>query len=98
MDKIKYRALSEIAGIRAELQTTISMVNKINQYQRIPINSLKKEVESIRKLMNNTPSLEQWSEYMYSTITPVLLLLEKRMIHLDLNMGIVGVGHNSGIS
>ena len=31
-------------------------------------------------------------------ITPVLLLLDERMKHLELNMGTVGVGHNAGTS
>ena len=35
MDKIMYRALSYRPVIKAELQTTMEIVNKINQYQRV---------------------------------------------------------------
>ena len=37
MEKIKYRDLSETVVIKAELQTTMDMVNNIDQYQRRPM-------------------------------------------------------------
>ena len=74
------------------------MVKNINQDHRSLMESLKKELESIRIGMLNTPSLELWSEYMDSAITPVLLLLNKMMKHLDINMDKVGLGHNAGTS
>ena len=52
--------------------------------------SLKKEVESIRKLMLNTPSPEQSSEDMDLAITPVLILLDERMEHLELSTAAEG--------
>ena len=42
MDKINFRALLEIAVIKAELQSSISMVNNINQYQKSQIGDLNK--------------------------------------------------------
>ena len=42
MYKINYRDLSETAVIKAELQSTMDMVKKIDQYQRRPMQSLKK--------------------------------------------------------
>ena len=42
MDKINYRALSYMPVIKSDLQTTMEMVNKINQYQRSPMDSLNK--------------------------------------------------------
>ena len=60
MYKIKSRALSEKSAINAELQTTIATVKKINQDHIRSVGSFKKQVERIRKLMFNTPSLEQW--------------------------------------
>ena len=42
MDKIKYRDISYRNFIKAELQSTIAIVNKINQYHRRPIEFLKK--------------------------------------------------------
>ena len=74
------------------------MVKNINQYHRSLMESLKKELESIRIGMLNTPSLELWSEYMDSAITPVLMILYKRMKHIELNTGIVAVGHTAGTS
>ena len=82
MDKINYRALSYKYVIKAEIQTTMSTVKKINQYQRRPMESLKKKVESIRTGMLNITSLEQWSEDMDSAIIPVLLILDKTMKYL----------------
>ena len=41
------------------------------------MDSLKKEVESIGAGIINTPSLENWSEDMDTTITVLLLLLDK---------------------
>ena len=75
MDKIKYRALSYRPVIKAGLQTTMETVKNINQYQRRPMEFLKKQVESIRTGMLNITSLEQWSEDMDSDITAVLILL-----------------------
>ena len=57
----------------------MSIVNKINQYQRRPMEFLKKQVESIITGMFNITSLEQWSEDMDSDITPVLILLDGNM-------------------
>ena len=45
--------------------------------------------------MNNIPSIEHCSEDMYSSITPVLILLDKRMTHIELNTGTLGVGHTA---
>ena len=42
MDKIKYRSLSYRPVIKAELKTTMKIVKKINQYNRKPMESLKK--------------------------------------------------------
>ena len=75
--KIKSGCISETSIIKVDLQTTISMVKKIYKDKIRPMYSPKKEVESIRTGIINTPSLEQWSEYMDSAINPVLLLPEK---------------------
>ena len=98
MDKINSRALSKTAVIKYDIQTTMYMVKYINQDQISPMESLKKEVESIITVILNTPSLEQWSEDIDSIITLVLLLLDRRMKHLELNTGTVGLVHNSGTS
>ena len=79
MDKIKYRALSYRHFIKDDLQTTMAIVKNINQYQTRPMESLKKQLEGIRARMLNITSLEQWSEDIDSSITPVLLLLDKTM-------------------
>ena len=79
MDKIKYRDISCRPFIMVEIQTTMATVKNINQYHRRPMESLKKQVESIRTGMLNITSLEQWSEDMDSSITPVLILLDKTM-------------------
>ena len=42
MDKIKCRDISYRTVIKAELQTTMSTLNKINHYHRRPMESLKK--------------------------------------------------------
>ena len=55
-------------------------------------------MEIIRTGILKTPSLEQGSQYMDSAITLVLMLLDKRMKHLDQNTGTVGVGHTEGTS
>ena len=78
-DKIKYGALSYKPVNKTDLQTTMTTVNKINQYHRTLTNSLKKQVEIIRTGMLNITSLEQWPEDMDYDITLVLLLLEKTM-------------------
>ena len=57
----------------------MAIVKKINQYQRRPMESLKKQVKSIGTVMLNITSLEQWSEDMDSDITPVLILLDGNM-------------------
>ena len=49
MVKIKYRDLSYRAVIKAEIQTTIAIVKKINQYQRRPMESLKKDLEALEQ-------------------------------------------------
>ena len=59
MDKIKSRALSEIAVIKSEPQTTIAMVKKINEDHIRPMDSLKKEAKSIRTEILITPNIEQ---------------------------------------
>ena len=82
IDKMNYRALSYIPSIKAELQRTMATVKKINQYQRRPMEFLKKQVESIITGMFNITSLEQWSEDMDSAITPVVLIPDKTMIDL----------------
>ena len=60
----------------------MEIVKNINHYQRRPMESLKKYVESSRTGMLNTTGLEQWSEDMDSSITLVLLLLGKTMKYL----------------
>ena len=97
MNKIKSRALSETAGINADLQSTIAMIKNIDQDQKIPMYYLKKEVESIITGIINTPSIEQLSEYMDFAITPVLLLLDEIMKHLELSTVAEVVGNNAGI-
>ena len=57
MDKIKYRALSETAFIKAELQTTMAVMKKIKADHIRPMGHLKKESESIIIGMLNLPSL-----------------------------------------
>ena len=98
IDKIKYKFLSEKIVIKADLQITMNMVKNIDQDQKLLMEYRKKEVESIIIVIINTPSLEQWSEDMDSIITLVLLLLDRRMKHLELNTGTVGLIHNSGTS
>ena len=49
MDKIKSRALSEIAVIKSEPQTTIAMVKKINQDQRSPMESLNNKWKALEE-------------------------------------------------
>ena len=82
IDKIKYRALSYRSVIKYEIQTTMSTVKKINHYQRKPMESLQKQVESIRTEMLNMTSLEQRSGDMDSDITLILILLDKTMKYI----------------
>ena len=57
MDNIKYRALSYRPVIKDDLQTTMAIVKNINQYQTRPMESHKKQLESIRAGMLNITSL-----------------------------------------
>ena len=57
IDKINSMALSETVDIKAEFQTTIFMVKNIDQDHRSTMYSLKKELEIIRSVMLNMPSL-----------------------------------------
>ena len=57
MNKFKSRALTETDVIKAEVQSTIALVNKIDQCQRRPIKTLKNEVESLNRIMIDAPCL-----------------------------------------
>ena len=96
IDKIKYKFLSEKIVIKADLQITMNMVKNIDQDQKLLMEYRKKEVESIIIVIINTPSLEQGSEDMDSVITPVLLLLDERMKHLEFPIGKEWLGHDTG--
>ena len=92
MDKVKSRALADTAAINAEFQSVIALVKKIDQGQRRPIENLKNEVESLKRVMIDAPHTEQCLEDMESAITPVLELLGERMKHLEINGGTVSGG------
>ena len=82
--------MTETSEIKAEVQSVIALVKKIDQGQRRPIETLKNEVDILKRVMIDAPYLEQWSEDMDSEQTPVLKLLGERMKHLDINTGIGG--------
>ena len=91
MDRIKTTDLTDTAEIKAEVQFTIALAKEIYQGQRWPIENLQNEVEILKRGMIDDPRIDQWSEDMYSELTPVLEVLGKRMKHLDINTG-TGVG------
>ena len=57
MDKVNSRALTETASIEAEVRFTITLVKKLDQGHRRPIESLKSEVESLMLGMIDAPCL-----------------------------------------
>ena len=57
IEKINSRDLTETGVIKSEIQITITMMNKIDQDQKGPLESLKKEVKSIRTKIINTPRI-----------------------------------------
>ena len=57
MDKVKGRALTETSAIKAEIQSTFALVNKMDQGQRRPIESLKSEVKILKRKMIDEPCL-----------------------------------------
>ena len=61
MDKVKSRALTETTTIKAEVQSTIALVNKIVQGQIWPIKTFTNEEESFNRVMIDDPLLDQWS-------------------------------------
>ena len=65
----------ETAEIKAEVQSAISLVNKIDQGERWTIKTFTNEVEILKRVMIEAPPLEQWSEDIYSEIKIVLELL-----------------------
>ena len=92
MDKVNSRALTETTEIKVEVQSTIAFVKKIDQGQRLPIETPKNEVESLKRGMKYAPCIEQCSEDMDSALTPVLKILVQRMKHLEINTRTVGGG------
>ena len=66
MDKVKARAFTEISAIKAEVQYTISLVKKIDHFQRWLVESLDSEVGTLKIGMIDAPRLDQWSEDMDS--------------------------------
>ena len=76
----------------------MSIVKKIDQDQKIPIDYLKKEVGIIIIVMLNASILETFLESMDSTITLVPILLYERMKNLGLSTGIEREEHNAGTS
>ena len=90
MDKVKSRALADTAAINAEFQSVIALVKKIDQGQRRPIENLKNEVESLKRVMIDAPCLEKCSEDIDSALSPVLELLGERMKHMWINAGTGG--------
>ena len=85
MDKVKARALTETAAIKAEVQSTNALVKKIDQRNRRPIESLKIEFKSLNRGMIEALHLKHWSEDIDSVITPVLELLGDRLKHIEIN-------------
>ena len=77
IDKVKAIDLNKTEVIKAEIQTTIELVNNMYQGQRRPIEYLNNEVGIMIRGMINAPSLKQWSEDMDSKINPVLHLLDE---------------------
>ena len=61
-ENINTRELTEISTIKAEVQYTISLVKKIDQGQRRPIEYMKSKVKILEIGMIDNPSLEEWSE------------------------------------
>ena len=85
MDKVNSRSLTDTSAIKAEVQSTIYLVKTIDQVQRRPIETLKNKVQILTRGMIYAPCLEQWSEDMDLSLTPVLELLGERMKHLEIN-------------
>ena len=56
--------------------STTALVKKIDQGQRQPIETLKNEVDILKRVMIDAPCLDHWSEEMDSELTQVLELLE----------------------
>ena len=57
MEKVKSRALTETAVIKAEVESTFALVNKIDQGQRRLIETLKNEVDSLKGGIIDAPCL-----------------------------------------
>ena len=74
----------------------MSMVRRIDQNQKNPVNYLQKEVKSIIMVIIRTSSLYQWSEEMGLATTLVLLLLDDIMKRLELYPGASGGIHTAG--
>ena len=72
MEKVKSRVLTETSEIKAEIQSTTALVKKIDQGQRQPIETLKNEVEILKRGMIEAPHLDQWLEDMDAELTTVL--------------------------
>ena len=52
--------MTETSEIKAEVQSVIALVKKIDQGQRRPIETLKNEVDILKRVMIDAPYLEQW--------------------------------------
>ena len=98
MDKVKAISLTETSAIKLELKSTITLVKKINQGQRRPIESLKSKLKSLKRGMIYAPRLEHWSEDMDSAITLIMELLGDWMNYLDINTSTGGGGVGVGIT
>ena len=59
MDKVKPKALVETAAIKAEVQSAIALVKKIDQGKRRSIETLTNEVESSKIVLIDYARLDQ---------------------------------------
>ena len=59
MDKVKSKALVETAAIKAEVQSAIALVKKIDQGKRRLIETFTNEVESLKRVVIDSARLDQ---------------------------------------
>ena len=60
IDKVNNLALTETFFIKAEIKSTIALVNNMDQGKKCPIESLNYEVEIMMREIMNYPILDQW--------------------------------------
>ena len=84
--------MTETSSINYEVQYVISLVKKIDQGHRRPIETLDNEVEILKIFMIYATRLDQWLEEMDLELITVLKLIGERIKNLDINDGTGGGG------